>query len=192
MPTVPINIRVEILAWNIVFQGKVGFTVNKPLPATIVEDAIGIMDVVVYRVFETTVYINLAGKGKHYAVLGIDYGGGIIPLVTASYKLQMQLLGQTAELVKTNVSSTEKRYLAVILEVDENGAVSYRGQADVAPGQSPIIDGSGGGGFFGGDIGGTMAEIAGMLIQMMLPLMMVNLMINMVTGLMQSMTQVVV
>ena len=191
MPTVPVNIHVELLTWNIAFQAKVGFTVNKPLPATIVEDAIGIMDVVVYRVFETTVYINLAGKGKHYAVLGIDYWG-IIPLITSSYKLRMQLLGQTAELVETNVSSTEKRYLAVILEVDENGAVSYRGQADVAPGQSPIIDGSGGGGFFGGDIGGTMAEIAGMLIQMMLPLMMVNLMINMVTGLIQSMTQVVV
>jgi len=191
MPTVPVNIRVEILAWDIVFQGKVGLTVNKPLPAIIVEDAIGIIDIVLYRVFETTAYINVTGRGKHYAVLGIDYGGAIIP-VTASYKLQMQLLGQTAELVKINVPSTEKRYLAVILEVDENGAVSYRGQADVAPGQSPIIDSTGGGGFFGGDIGGTMAEMSGMLIQIMLPLMMVNLMMSLVTGLMQSMTQVVI
>jgi len=189
MSIVPVNIRVEIISWSILFQGKVGLTVDKPLPATIVEDAIGIIDIVLYRVFETTAYINVTGRGKHYVVLGIDTG--IIP-VTVSYKLQMQLLGQTAELVKINIPSTEKRYLAVLLEVDENGAVSYRGQTDVAPGQAPIIDSTGGGGFFGGDIGGTMAEMAGMLIQIMLPLMVMNLMMGMITGLMQSMTQVVI
>jgi hypothetical protein len=191
MPVIPVKAHVEIGVIQTTFGAKIGLTVDKPLSSRINRpgEAIGTIDIFGFKTFDTTVNVSISGKGLHYIVLGIDYGGYVLPSI-ASYILRLELLGSKAEILKQHVPSYARRYLAVIVEVDKDGIPHYVNQSEVEPDQPPIIT-QNTGGFFGTEPLGDMSEVMGNMLKMMMPIMMLNMTMNMMVGLMNSMVGMV-